>query len=342
MGGASTVRPAPAGGNVPAAPGDAGHAPARVAPAPVVPSLRRPRHACVTFMDSVTTPASAGPALAPPARPVAALAPTRVKVSGPLHAVRLPDACAACGTPARGTLRVEKMFRRTSDDSPTRTFFNVLDVPFCDGCRAAHARELAPVDPAVLRRLRWRFALRLLPYVIPLGVIFWMIPVVLIPFARSLTSDQLGLRTASGEWNWGLAIAGGVLAFFGFCLLAFLTLVNRARHDLVAPYAGDADDLYVRRERVLLGPNAVFLGPPTSVLAAANYTDDASELFEPEWRTFTFRDPVFAAQFAALNADRLWSAKKPRARWARKARKILFTLFLIVVGVLWVLDLWQG
>ena len=292
-------------------------------------------------MDSVTTsPAGAGPTFGPPGRAGAPLAPTRVQVTGPLHGLRMPDACAACGTPARGTLRVEKRFRRTSDDGPSRWFFAALDVPFCDDCRAAHARELAPVDPAVLRRMRWRFVLRTMPYWIPIAVILWMIPKVLAPFARGLTRETLALRTPGGEWNWWLLLAAGVVAFFGFCLFGFLTLVSRARHDLVAPYAGDGDDVYIRRERVLLGPNAVFPGPPTSVLAAANYTDDESALFEPDRRTYTFRDPVFAAQFAALNANRLWDAKAPRARWARKARKFLMIAFVVALAVAWVVDWW--
>lgn len=277
-----------------------------------------------------------------PARPVAAaVEPTRVKVTGPLHAVRLPDACAACGTPARGTLRVEKMFRRTSGDSPSRTIFSALDVPFCDACRAAHARELAPVDPAVLRKLRWQFVGRIVPYVFPIGVILWLFPKILAPLARDLWKEGIGLRVASGAWNWGLLMGVGILAFFAFCLFGFLNLVNQARHHLTTSYVGDPNDVYVRREWLLLGRNAVIPGEPTSVLAAANFTDDVSELFEPERRTFTFRDPVFAAQFAALNAERIWSGRSPRARWARKARNVVFGV-LLVVGGLALLDDWTN
>ncbi len=293
-------------------------------------------------MDFVTTsPAGARPAFAPSAHADAPPAPTRVQVTGPLHGLRMPDACAACGTPARGTLRVEKMFRRTYSESPSRWFFDALDVPFCDACRAAHARELAPVDRAMLRKLRWRFVGRILPYVIPIAVILWMIPKALAPLLRELTRDSAGLRTAGGEWNYGLLFGAGIVAFFGFCLFGFLVLVNRARHDLTAAYAGDPDDTYIRRERVLFGRNAVFPGPPTSVLAAANYTDDQSELFEPDRRTYTFRDPVFAAQFAALNADRVWSGRSPRARWARRTRRVLFGAFLVVAGLA-ILNDWTG
>jgi hypothetical protein len=284
-------------------------------------------------MDRSLRPADAGPALAPPTTTARPATPARVQVTGPLHALRLPDACARCGMPARGSLRVEKMFRRVHRDARTRRLFAALDVPFCDDCRARHARELAPVDPAVLRRLRWTFALRVLPYVVPVGVLLWMFPTVLVPIARELASDGP---------TWGTAIGAGILAFFGLCLLGFLRLIASARHDLVAAHAGDPNDAYVRRARVLLGDHAVIPGPPTSVLAAADFTDDRAELFDPERRTFTFADPVFGAQFAALNADRLWDARAPRAHRTRALRRVLLIAVVLFGVAATVLEWWRG
>lgn len=281
-------------------------------------------------MDRSLRPADTDRTLA---RPAPGATPARIQVTGPLHALRMPHACARCGMPARATLRVEKLFHRTRDDAPTRHVFAALDVPFCDGCRAEHARELAPVDPAVLRRLRWTFALRVLPYLLPVGVLLWMVPTVLVPIARSLADD--------GE-RWGLAMGAGILAFFGLCLLSFVGLIARARHDLVAPSTGGPHDGYVRRARVLLGDHAVIPGPPTSVLAAANFTDDRAELFDPERRTYTFADPVFGAQFAALNAERLWDARAPRARRTRRLRTLLMIAVVLFGLAAMALEWWQG
>jgi hypothetical protein len=295
-------------------------------------------------MDRTTHPVDARTTLAPSAHAPAAhapatlgqpapAAPARVQVTGPLHAVRFPDACARCGAAARGTLRVEKMFRRTYRDAPTTHLFAALEVPFCDACRAQHARELAPIDPAVLRRLRWTFVLRVLPYVLPVGVLLWMFPKALLPIARSLAEDGPG---------WGTLLGLGILAFFGASLLSLVALIGKARRDLVAPYQGDPNDVYIRRARVLFGQHAVIPGAPTSVLASANVTDDRAELFDPERRTFTFADPVFGAQFAALNADRLWDATAPRARRTRKLRRVL-TIAIVVLGVVGLLlDWWRG
>ncbi|MDF1503586.1 hypothetical protein [Roseisolibacter sp. H3M3-2] len=278
-------------------------------------------------MDLATTPAAG------PFGPPAPAEPSRIRLTGPVGAVKLPPLCANCGADARGTLRVEKRFRRTSRNRPTRWLHPRLDVPFCDPCRAAHVAELPPIDPAAVAKLRWQFVVRVLPYVIPIGVILWMIPVVLAPATRSvLEPGGLAPRLPSGEWNWGLAMAAGIVGFFGFCLLGFLALVNRARHDLVAADASGGADAYVRRARVLGGDHAVFLQPPTSVLAAANFSDDRAELFEPEHHLYTFRDPHFADRVRALNADRAWSGKSARARWARSARNALFAVFLVVAG----------
>ena len=255
---------------------------------------------------------------------------TRVKVRGPLGHAIFPDSCARCGAPARGTLPVEKMFRHTHSESPTTYEFARVHVPFCDGCRAEHARLLAPVDRAAMRTLRWTFVARCLPYVIPIGVLLYMIPRVLLPIARSLSD---------GPGRWDTLIGFGLLAFFGASLLGFLHLVARARHNLQGAYRSpDPNDSYIRTVPILLGGTAVFPEPPTPVLAAADYTTDVAELFEGERHTFTFADPVFAAQFAALNADRLWDGKSPPARRARWLRQVVIVAVLAFGAYVIVMD----
>ena len=275
-------------------------------------------------MDSVSARPAERSAFAPPAR----IAPTRVKVCGPLHGVAFPDACARCGAPAHDTLRVDKQFRHTYSDSPTRYELARLHVPFCDGCRAEHARLLQPVDPAVLRRLRWTFVLRCLPYVVPVGVLLFLTSKMLVPFGRTLFGPP-GLE---------MLIGAGVLGFLGLSLAGFVHLLLKARHDLRADGPGtDPNDNYVRVVPILLGGTAVLTELPTPVLAAANYTSDVAELFEGERHSFTFADPVFAAQFAALNADRIWDASAPkakRARWLRTvtiAAVLLFGVYMLVM-----------
>jgi hypothetical protein len=281
-------------------------------------------------MDVTIRPADAGPM---PAAPDAPADPARIRVVGPLHTVRFPDACARCGATARGTLRLEKMFRRTYTDAPNTYLFAALDIPFCDACRDQHARELPPVDPAVLRKLRWAFVGRCLPYVIPIVVLVWIIPKFVAPVVRSFRSDGL---------DWGTLLGLGILAFLGLCLFGFARMVLAARQSLIAPYAGDPNDTYVRMVPILIGGSAVIPGPPTSVLAAANFTDDRGELFDGERHVFTFGDPVFASQFAALNADRLWSGASPRARRGRWLRKVLLIALVLFGAAALVLEWWQG
>ena len=277
-------------------------------------------------MDSVSAHPTGPPAFAPPAR----IEPTRVKVSGPLHGVAFPEACARCGAPARDTLRVDKQFRHTYSDSPTTYELARLRVPFCDDCRAEHARLLQPVDPALLRRLRWVFVLRCLPYVVPVGVLLFLMSKMLPRFGPMLF-DSPGPDTL---------IAAGVLGVLGLSLAGFVHMLRKARHDLRADGPGtDPNDNYVRVVPILLGGTAVVTELPTPVLAAANYTTNVGELFEGERHTFTFADPVFAAQFAALNADRIWDASAPKARRARRLRTVTIAA-IVLFGVYVMLKDW--
>ena len=267
-------------------------------------------------MESLTRHPTAGPAFAPPAR----LEPTRVKIAGPLHGLAFPEACARCGAPARDTLPVDKTFRHTYGDSPTRYEFARLHVPFCEPCRAEHGRLLQPVDPALLRRLRRTFVLRCLPYVVPVGVLLFLTSRMLGPFGRTLFGPP-GLE---------MLIGAGVLGFLGLSLAGFVHLLLKARHALRADGPGtDPNDTYVRTVPILLGGSAVITELPTPVLAAADYTTNVGELFEGERHTLTFADPVFAAQFAALNADRAWDASAPKARRARWLRKVTIAAIVL-------------
>jgi hypothetical protein len=267
-------------------------------------------------MESLTRPPTIGPAFAPPAR----LEPTRVKIAGPLHGVAFPAACARCGAPARDTLRVDKMFRHTYADSPTRHEFARLQQSPVLRPTGLAERDVQPVDPALLRRLRRTFVLRCLPYVVPVGVLLFLTSRMLGPFGRTLFGPP-GLE---------MLIGAGVLGFLGLSLAGFVHLLLKARHALRADGPGtDPNDTYVRTVPILLGGSAVITELPTPVLAAADYTTNVGELFEGERHTFTFADPVFAAQFAALNADRVWDARAPKARRARWLRKVTIAAIVL-------------
>jgi hypothetical protein len=293
-------------------------------------------------MDRVTTPPAAGP-FGPPAAGHAGYqsyqGPTRVQLAGALHGVRFPAACAACGAATRETLPLEKLFRRHRRRRGNSYHFEAVDVPFCDGCRARHAAELPPPDPAVHRTLRWQFVVRVLPYVIPLAVIAYLFTVALLPMAAGVAGQPA--RAADGTPNYALLGALGIFAFFAACLAWFLVLVNRARRNLVWGTWTGVSETHVRRELLLFGRNAAIAGPPTSVLAAVDFSDDRAELFEPERHTFTFRDATFAEQFRSLNADRVWTGTSARARWARTARNVLGAA-LLGAAALALLNDWLG
>ena len=267
------------------------------------------------------TPHAAVPQLAavqPPEEPVA---PKRIRITGDLSDVKFPAECLRCTAPPAGALTLTKMFRRVHSERPDQYVFASVRVPFCRDCLAAHERERQPPDPRVLRSLRNRWLVKCLPYVIPIVVIVYLLGQFARPALRGLAEGDVAEA----------AIFGAVVLFFAAMLLMFVRLVLVARHGLIANWVGDPNDQYVELVRGPLGITCVLPGPPTSTLAAVNFTDENSDLFEPDRRTFTFTNPIVREHVAALNADLVWRKNSPRARLARLARRVALVV-LVVVG----------
>lgn len=252
------------------------------------------------------------------------VAPHRVELAGALADVRFPPLCARCAAPPAGTLTLAKLFRRTDSDGPTTHHYGVLAVPFCASCLDAHRRERRPPDPKTLRRLRNAFLVRCLPYVIPIAVNLFMIQAFARPAARAFMK---------GDVTGALLFCVPVL-FFAALLAMFWRLVLGAREQLIAPYAGeprgdDPNAPYVEFVRGHFGATYVIPGPPTSPLAAVDFTDEDYQFFEANRRTFTLANPLVGEEFAAANAALVWHPDLPsarRARWLRHAA-------LVVLGV---------
>jgi hypothetical protein len=65
---------------------------------------------------------------------------------------------------------------------------------------------------------------------------------------------------------------------------------------------------------------SAFLAPSTSVSSQVDFSDVASEAFEPEWIRFGARREDYAAAFRAANAERLWDPGGGEAVAARQKR----------------------
>jgi hypothetical protein len=248
-------------------------------------------------------------------------APYRVEIAGPLAEVRFPPVCARCAAPPAGKLALTKMFRHTDSDGPTTYVFGAVAVPFCGDCLAAHARERRPPEPRVLRSLRNRFLLRLLPYVIPVAVIAFMIKEFLRPTLRAFTK---------GDVTGALLYAVPVV-FFALLGLMFWRLVLKAREQLIAPYQGDPNEQHVEVVRGQFGIHCIIAGPPTSTLAAVDFGDEDYQFFEANRRTFTFANPEVGEQFAAVNAGLVWRPDSPSARRASRLRHAALVAIAVAV-----------
>lgn len=256
----------------------------------------------------------------------------RVEIAAPLGEVRFPNLCTRCaGTPPAGALNVTRMFRRTHSESPTTYVFDVVRAPFCADCLARHAAEHRPVDPAVLRKLRLTWALKVLPYVLPICVIVFFL-------IKIFQATTRGLGRSTDVSIWALALGFGIFAFFALSLLSFVHLSLKAGRPLIAhDRTTNADEDYVEIVPGLFGAQYVVPGPPTSTLGAVSFSDEEFMMFESNKRAFTFTNSVVAEQFAALNADLVWTPDSPRAvRGARK--RYAAVVAVIVIGgayVLW-------
>jgi hypothetical protein len=259
-------------------------------------------------------------------------APYRVEIAGALGDVRFPPLCARCATPPAGTLTLAKMFRHVHSDSPDTRVYAAVQVPFCAPCLDAHRDERRPPDPRTLRRLRNTFLVRLLPYVIPVVVIVYMIKEFLRPTLRAVGKGDLT----------GALLFGAVVAFFGLLLLMFWRLVLKAREDLVAPSTGDPNAQHVEFVRGHFGATYVIPGPPTSPLAAVDFTDEDGQLFEANRRTFTFANPAVGAEFAAANAGLVWHPDSPAGRRASWLRHALFVALGVAAAIAVILHYFGG
>jgi hypothetical protein len=243
-------------------------------------------------------------------------------VGTPSHA-RFPGLCIRCAGQPSGTIAVTKLYWRDNGDSPSTPVLARVDAPACAGCIRAHQGELRPIPPEVKRRLLRNWLVAALPYIVPLGINLWILTMLGPNLLEALAE---GDRAETVVW-------GAVCALFGLLALMFLWLIRRAGRPLV--HLGGYASPHVRVERGPLGSLYVDTAEPTSVQRAMDFSDDESEMFEPERHRFTFRNRQVAAEFAELNADRDWDPASTRAQLARRARRALFAL--VVLGVIWAL-----
>jgi hypothetical protein len=250
----------------------------------------------------------------------------RVELAAPLADVRFPNLCVACAVaPPAGDMPLEKMFRRTHGDAPTTYVYERVQVPLCRSCLLAHQRAERPIDPAVIRRLRWTWLVRILPYVLPMGIILWL----LAQLAPKTIASVGGLLATPRDW--GGLIGVGILLFFLLCFYGFVRASLDAGRPLVAggPW-DDANATYMRTRAGVLGSWYVIPGPPTPTLAAVDFADEDFQLFSANRRTFTFAHAEIARRFAEVNAELVWDPSSPRARRAARRDKALIVVVVVV------------
>lgn len=260
----------------------------------------------------------------------------QVEVTGDIGKVLFPALCASCGARPAGTLSLSKMFRHTythtRSSARTEYRYQTVSIPFCQPCISAHESARRPVDPGVVRRLRNRYLITLLPYVIPAAIIIWL--------GGKFGPQEIAAITARDLAD--ALIWGSVLFLLAIALWGVLSRALAGRHALIADYVRGPDDVvpenpnayYVEFAHGPMGIHYVIPGAPTSILASVDFADEIFEIVASNRRRFTFQNATFADAFTAINAERIWDPNSPRARRTRWVSTIIIVLVLVVGLVL--------
>ncbi len=213
-----------------------------------------------------------------------------VTLHGRPSRLAMPPVCANCGSPADGRLLIEKVFRRDEGpDGGVNYVVSAVHVPFCPSCIARHEAEAVTVSPAKRVLLCFRQPI-IIGALVTGGMAVFLAPP--------------ALAAVVGGDGMGRLVFLGIVVVFG----------------LIA--AGSAYGAYnlSRRHAAI---------PLTSVTSAFDFTDDESDLFDKQRRTYRLRDPTFAEAFVYANQHRRWDPGSARAVVGRRGRTVL----IIVCGL---------
>lgn len=207
----------------------------------------------------------------------------------------MPTSCANCAATADGRLSIEKVFRRDGGpDSGVSYVISAAQVPFCSRCVAHHQVEAVSVSP--LQRVLLCFRQPVIISALLMGA-----------FAIFLAPPALD-AALSGSGLGGLIFLGIVLLF-----------------GLIAAASGFAAFEQSRRHAVV---------PLTSVTSAFDFTDDQSELFDRERRTYRLRNSTFAEAFIDANRHSQWDPRSARAAAGHRGRIALLIVFAVAAVVM--------
>lgn len=219
--------------------------------------------------------------------------PHRFVLRGEPADAAMPPLCAHCGQPAAERVTVEKVFRRTSSDDPTRHVIAGVAVPFCGACAAQH--RTAAVPPT-----RWQALLT--------GLMNFDILGAVMPALAGLFVLHLALKDLlKGRFVSSLFVLALAAMFFGIA--------------------------WLQRRHVWAATEHLRVAPQGEVGRAFDFSDDVAPAFEPPRFVCTIRDGRFAAAFAALNAERVYRPESPRARQEqqRASRKLWLAVAVMIV-----------
>jgi hypothetical protein len=218
-----------------------------------------------------------------------------LELRGSPNELTWPRICASCGAAASEQIVVKKAFRPRPRRShrgkaPSMRPYRITGVPV-PFCGACAAEHRATVQPPSMAKKLTVFLVN--PLIIPVVGSAWV--------TSKLLDGVRGMsfRESGGWLGWGLIALMGATCVWSVFLMWQTTRASR-------------------------------LDPRTAITRACDFSEDVSELFEPERRIYAMQNKTFAEAFAHLNAARAWTAQD-QVR-SQRMSMLVAVLMLVALG----------
>ncbi len=160
-----------------------------------------------------------------------------------------------------------------------------------------------------------------------------------VPFCDSCIHRQFSQRTGHSPWLPLRRILSEANGFAGLVVLAISGLFFQAalQEWRIAPVLLGCLPLataYWLISTTWRNSQHMAIPTPTAVESAIDFTPVLSLSYEPAWRAFQFRSPVYANLFREANRDRLWNPASPGARSSARLRERESTRTNLIVGAI--------
>lgn len=167
-----------------------------------------------------------------------------------------------------------------------------------------------------------------------------------IPFCDACVHQHLAQRVSPSPWTPLKRVLSGANGFAGLFVMGIALLFLRAALERLSwvPLALAALPLAIGFWLIRTTWNKsrhLSVAQPTDVDLAVDFTPPLALEFEPSWRAFLFRSPLYAQMFSRQNLNTLWNPNSMEAQTAavqrrqRSSKSNWIVGIVLAIGLLW-------